>query len=45
VPQSYDEKVKLLGELQPLFAGVLRLLFAHHINHLDPTQDRTGTAY
>jgi hypothetical protein len=37
-----------MGHVQPLrmsedqvrIAGVLRLPFAHHVNHLDPTQDR-----
>jgi hypothetical protein len=23
--------------------GTLRLSFAHHVNHLDPTQDHVGT--
>src|SRR4051794_7428548 len=33
----------LFGERGLPIAGVLRLLFAHHVDHLDPTKDRTST--
>ena len=42
MPRSCSKQVKLLGERRLLIAGILRLLFAHHVDHLDPTQDRTG---
>jgi hypothetical protein len=35
--------VKLLGERQLLTAGIFRLLFAHHVDQLDATQDHPGT--
>lgn len=41
---SRAKQVKLLGERWLPIAGILRLLFAHHVDHLDPFQDRTGTA-
>ena len=25
--------------------GILRLSFAHHVNHLDPTEDHTSAAH
>jgi hypothetical protein len=43
VPPSCDEQVKLLGERQLLTAGIFRLLFTHHMDQLDTTQDHAGT--
>ena len=39
---SCDKQVKLLGERWLPIAGVVRLLFAHHVDHLDPAEDHTG---
>jgi hypothetical protein len=41
---SCGEQVKLLGERRPPMAGVLRLLLAHHVDHLDLAQDHTSSA-
>ena len=41
-PLSCGEQVKLLGEQQLLIAGILRLVFAHHMDQLDATQDHAG---
>jgi hypothetical protein len=38
---SCDKQVKLLGERWLPIAGVLRLLLAHHVDHLDPTEDHS----
>jgi hypothetical protein len=38
--RSRGKPVELLGELRPLIAGMVRLLFAHHADHSDPTQDQ-----
>ncbi len=40
--RSCSKQLKLLGDRGTPKAGILRLLFAHHVDHLDPTQDRTG---
>jgi len=40
VPRSCGEQAKLLGERWLLVAGILRLLFAHH---LDAVQDNACT--
>ena len=40
VARSSSEQFKLLSERRLPIAGVFRLLLAHHVNHLDPTQDR-----
>jgi hypothetical protein len=42
VPPSCGEQVKLLGERQLLLAGIFRLLFTHHMDQLDTTQDHVG---
>jgi hypothetical protein len=38
-----SEQFELLGERRLPIAGVFRLLLAHHVNHLDSTQDHTGS--
>ena len=38
MPRSCSRQVKLLGERRKSIAGILRLLLAHHVDHLDPTQ-------
>jgi hypothetical protein len=43
VPPLCGEPVKLLRERKLLPAGIFRLLFAHHVNQLDATQDHPGT--
>jgi len=44
-PQTLrSQGAELLGKGQPRTAGVLRLSFAHHVNHLDPAQDHTSAA-
>ncbi len=43
MPPSCGEQVKLLGERQLLIAGIFRLLFTHHMDQLDATQDHPGT--
>ena len=40
--RSCGEQVELLGERQLLTAGIFRLLFAHHVDQLDATQDHAG---
>ena len=43
MPPSCGEQVKLLRERQLLPAGIFRLLFTHHMDQLDATQDYAGT--
>jgi hypothetical protein len=43
VPPSCSELLELLGERQLPTAGIFRLLFAHHMDQLDATQDHAGT--
>jgi hypothetical protein len=38
-----SKQLELLGEGGLQNAGVLRLSFAHHVHHLDATQDHTGS--
>ena len=38
-----DERLELLGKREVRMTGVLRLLFAHHVDHLNPAQDHVGT--
>ncbi|KLK91634.1 hypothetical protein AA309_19115 [Microvirga vignae] len=42
--RTCGEQMKLFGERRLAIAGIPRLLFAHHMNHLDAAQDHTGTA-
>jgi hypothetical protein len=37
--------MELLGEGRLRIAGILRLLFAHHVDQLDPTKDDVGTGH
>ncbi len=39
--RSCDKQVKLLRGCRPPIAGILRLLFAHHVDHFDSTQDHS----
>jgi glycosidase len=41
VERSGGKQVKLFAERWLPIAGVVRLLFAHHVDHLDPTQDHS----
>jgi hypothetical protein len=43
VTRSSSELLELLGERQLLITGIFRLLFAHHMDQLDATQDLAGT--
>src|SRR5688572_25248892 len=43
VTRSCGEQVKLLGERRLPIAGILRLLLAHHVDHLNPTKDDAST--
>jgi len=36
--------VNLFGAWRLSTAGISRLLLAHHVNYLDPTEDHTGSA-
>src|SRR5215212_9080868 len=42
VTRSCSEPLELLGERQLLIAGIFRLVFAHHMDQLDATQDHAG---
>jgi hypothetical protein len=42
VSPSCGEPLELISEGQMLIAGILRLLFAHHVNHLDPAEDHAS---
>ena len=45
VARSGGKQLELLGQGWPQIAGIPRLLLAHHVNHLDPTQDHTGSGH
>jgi hypothetical protein len=40
VERSGGKQLELLGKRWLRIAGILPLLFAHHVNHLNPAQDR-----
>lgn len=44
-PRSGGEQVRLLGQGKLQTADSLRILLVCHLNHLDPTQEHTGSGH
>lgn len=45
VERSGGKQLELLGKRWLRIAGILPLMFAHYVNHLDPAQDHTGSGF